>query len=215
MATAVIAPPERKTTLTVCNTGPTHFGPLLRSYSRKIEVPACPEGQAFVSVEISDHTDTKVYAVDHWAEHSVRTPVLITCQEIVADIMETEKMKEKGCFIPAGEKPTKAEIENARATRRAYLLRCVRAGDAAYSINARIDDIPGEWKEAAAELKMDREWCKMAPEAKTACPACGHNLPNPNVAICGTCKAILDRKRAIEFGLIEEEPKPEVKGKVI
>lgn len=208
---------ERAKSIVICNTGPEHFGPLQRSYSRALNVPACPDGTPFVSVGIEDHTDLKVYATDHWAEHSIKTPVLITCQEIVADIFNSEKMGQKGCFVPKGDKPTAHEIEQARASRRAYLLKCVHDGDAAYGINARIDDIPGEWKRAAFELKMDREWCKMAPEVKTSCPACGHDLPRANVAICGSCHAILDRTAAIKFGLIEApaEAKPEPKGKVI
>lgn len=208
---------KRAKSITICNTGPEHFGPLMRSYSRKIEIPACPKGTPYVSVVINDHTDMRVVAVDHWAEHSEKTPILITCQEIVADIMQTEKMRERGCFIPAGDKPTKAEIEGGLAARKAYLLRCVRNGDAAYSATGRIDDIPGEWKAAAEELGIDREWCKMAPAEKADCPACGHDLPRPDVAICGSCHAILDREKAIKFGLIEApaEPKPESKGKVI
>lgn len=212
MATAVAAP--RATSILICNVGPESFGPLHRSYSRSINVPACPEGTQFVSVEIADHTDLKVYATDHWAEHSIKTPELITCQAIISDIFSSEKMREKGCFVPAGNKPTQAEIDRARATRRAYLLKCVRDGDAAYGINARIDDIPGEWKRAAEELNMDREWNKIAPPERTACPACGHNLPNPHVAVCGTCHAILDEEKALKYKLVEET-KPEPKGKVI
>lgn len=208
---------ERAKSITICNAGPEHFGPLQRSYSRALNVPACPKDKTYSSAEIVDHTDLKVYATDHWAEHSIKTPVVITYQEIVADIFNSEKMGQKGCFIPKGDKPTQAEIEQARATRRAYLLKCVHDGDSAYGINARIDDIPGEWKRAAEELEMDREWCKLAPQVKTQCPACGHNLPRPDVAICGSCHAILDREKAIKFGLIEApaESKPEPKGKVI
>jgi hypothetical protein len=212
MATAAVA--ARPTSITICNTGPHHFGPLHRSYSRDLNVPECPEGTAFVSVEIQDHMDDKVTAISHNAKESIHTPVLITCQEIVRDIFESEKMGQRGCFIPKGEKPTQTEIAQARATRRAYLLKCVHDGDSAFGINARIDDIPGEWKRAAEELNMDREWCKLAPEAKTACPACGHPLPNPNVAVCGTCHAILDEEKALKYKLVEEA-KPEPKGKVI
>lgn len=212
MAASAVA--VRPTSITICNTSNVHFGPLKRSYSAAINVPACPEGRDCSSVEISDFTDTRVDAVDHWAEHSIKTPVLITCQEVVRDIFETEKMRQKGCFVPAGDKPTKGEIEGARAARHAYLTKLVQDGDAAYSINARIDDIPKEWKDAAAELEWDREWAKLPPKMKAQCPACGHDLPRPGVAICGSCHAILDREAAIKFGLIEV-PAPEPKGKVI
>lgn len=212
MATAAVA--TRPTSITICNTGPQYFGPLHRSYSRDLNVPACPEGTAFVSAEINDHMDDKVTAISHNAKESIHTPVLITCQEIVRDVFESEKMGQRGCFIPKGEKPTAAECAQARATRRAYLLKLVNEGSAEYSKNGRIDDIPGENKRAAVELDMDVEWNKLAPPPKTACPACGHNLPNPNVAVCGTCHAILDEEKALKYKLIEEV-KPEPKGKVI
>jgi hypothetical protein len=217
MASGAVAAP-RETSIKICNTGPQHFGPLSRSYNRDLNVPACPEGSSFVSVEITDHMDDKVTAITHNSEDSIHTPVLITCQEIVRDIFQSEKMGQKGCFIPKGEKPTQGEISQARATRRAYLLKCVHNGDAAYGINARIDDIPGEWKDAAIELHMDREWCKMAPEEKTACPVCGHSLPNPNVAVCGICHAIIDEAKLSKFKFLDDQPaeaKPEPKGKVI
>lgn len=212
MASAVASP--RATSILICNVGPESFGPLRRSYNwGGITIPACPEGKEYVSVEIPDQMDEKVNAIDHWAEHSIHTPFPIHCQEVVRDFFSAENLAAKGCFVPAGDKPTKAEIDKARETRRAYLLKCVHNGDAAYSINARIDDIPGEWKNAATELRMDREWCKMAPEAKTECPACAGDI-KPGVAVCRHCGAILDRDKALKFSLLEEE-KPEPKGKVI
>jgi hypothetical protein len=204
---------SRAKSITICNVGPEHFGPLQRSYSRALNVPACPKGTSYVSVVIPDHTDMRVVAVDHWAEHSEKTPVLITCQEIVADIFNSEKMGQKGCFIPKGAKPTETEIEQAHAARRTYGMKCVNDGNAAYSINARIDDIPGEWKRYAEELGIDVEWCKLPPPSKTECPACAGEI-KPYVAVCRHCGAILDKKKALEFGFIEET-KPEPKGKVI
>lgn len=207
---------QRAKSITICNSGPEHFGPLQRSYSGGLTVPACPKGTPYVSMVITDHMDMRVVAVDHWAEHSEKTPILITCQEIVADIFNSEKMGLKGCFIPKGDKPTQAEIEQAHAARKAYGMRCINHGTAAFKHTGRIDEIPDEWKRYAEELGVDVEWNKLAPPTKTECPACAGEI-KPHVAVCRHCGAILDKKKAIEFGLIEapKEEKPEPKGKVI
>lgn len=198
----------------ICSIAPERFF-IRRSYNwGGMEIPPCPKDKPFTSLMVEDQMDEKVHAIDHWAEHSVHTPFPIEASEVIRDFFSAEKLKEKGCFVPAGEIPTEQEIQQAHATRRAYLTECVANGDAAYSINARIDDIPGEWKRAAAELKMNVEWAKLPPEKKAECPACGHDLPRADVAICGSCHAILDREKAIKFGLIEED-KPAKKEKVI
>jgi len=199
----------------ICNISHKRFH-IRRSYNwGGLIVEPCPKDKPYVSSFIEDQMDEKVNPIDHWAEHSIHTPFPIDAKDIAQDFFLTENLLNNGCFVPAGEIPTEQEIANAKATRRAYLKRLVAQGDAAYSIGGRIDDIPGEWKEAANELKMNVEWSKQAPEEKTACPACGNDLPRPDVAICGSCHAILDRKRAIEFGLIEAPAEDKPKGKVI
>jgi hypothetical protein len=183
-----------------------------RSYNwNGIVLPACKRGELFSFVVINDHTDMRVVAVDHWSEHSERTPINIPADVIVRDFFATEQLRDKGAFVPAGAEPTDAELTQAHATRRAYLEKCVIDGDTEYSKSKRIDNIPGEWKRCAAELGVVREWAFTAPAPTFECPACGEIL-RQGVAICKSCSAILDREKAAKYGLLEKEPIASVSG---
>jgi ribosomal protein L32 len=191
----------------ICSIAPESFK-IKRSYNwNGIELPACPKDQPYSTVVIHDHTDMRIVAVDHWAEHSEKTPVTITAKEIVADFFANENLAQKGAFIPKGDVPTEEELANAHEARRNYLLKCVHDGQAEYSKSGRIDDIPGEWKRAAVELGLDFDWAKRMPPKMQECPACGEML-KPGVAICRGCGAILDREKARQFGLLQDEQKP-------
>ncbi len=187
----------------ICSIAPEEFK-IKRSYNwNGIVLPACKKGESYSSVLIVDHTDMRVVAVDHWAEHSEKTPINIAAEVIVKDFFATEELRDKGAFIPAGDEPTKEELAQARATRRAWLEKCVIDGDTEYSKSKRIDNIPGAWKRCAAELGVVREWAFTAPKATFECPACGEIL-REGVAICKSCGAILDREKAEKYGLLEE-----------
>ena len=189
----------------VCNVSQDSFK-IKRSYNwNGLVVPACPKGTPYTSLLVTDHMDEEVHAIDHWAEHSKHIPVKVEASVIVHDFFTNENLKNKGCFIPAGEIPTEEEIAQAHATRRAYLMKCVNEGQSEYSRTGRIDDIPGEYKRAASELGMDFEWAKLAPPQMSECPACAEKI-KPGVAICKSCGAILDREKAAKFGLVEAAP---------
>lgn len=149
----------------------------------------------------------RVVAVDHWAEHSEKTPITITADVIVRDFFSAEMLREKGAFVPASEEPTDAELAAAHAARRAYLEKCVIDGDTEYSKSKRIDNIPGEWKRCAAELGVVREWAFTAPRPTFECPACGETL-REGVAICRSCGAILDKQKAEKYGLLQKDVAP-------
>jgi hypothetical protein len=202
----------------ICSVAPETFK-IKRSYNwNGLTIPPCAPEKPYTSLLVEDHMDEKVSAIDHWAEHSIHTPFPIEAQVIVADFFANEKLKQKGCFIPAGEIPTEKEIATARDTRRAYLLDCVNKGDGEYSRTGRIDDISGEWKRAASELGMNVEWAKMAPPPKPAmfdCPVCGENL-KVGVAVCKSCGVVLDKEKLAAYTFACGEPaKKEKEPKVI
>lgn len=196
----------------ICSIAPEEFK-IKRSYNwNGIVLPGRKKDEKFSFVIINDHTDMRIVAIDHWAEHSEKTPINIPAQQIVTDFFANENLKAKGAFIPAGAEPTPEELETAHGTRRAFLEKCVQEGDSEFSRAHRVDDIPGEWKRAAAELGVDREWAFRAPAPTMECPACGEILKQ-GVAICKTCGAVLDRKRAEEFGLLQKERPEKTAGK--
>jgi len=189
----------------ICSIAPEEFK-IKRSYNwNGIVLPGCKKGQLYSSLVISDHTDLRVVAIDHWAEHSEKTPVNIPAQQIVTDFFATENLLARGAFVPLGDEPTAEEISTAHATRRSYLEKCVRDGDSEYSRSGRVDDIPGEWKRAAAELNVDRDWAFRAPAPTMECPVCAEVL-RAGVAICKSCGAVLDKEKAAQYGLLQNEP---------
>lgn len=200
----------------ICSIAPEEFK-IKRSYNwNGLTIPGC-NGEVYTSLLVEDHMDEEVHQVDYNWEHAIHKPVRIEAAVIVKDFFANEKLTEKGCFIPKGKEPTAEELANARATRRRYLERCVRDGDSEYSRTGRVDDIPGEFKRAVAELGVTREWAFLAPAPTMSCPACGETL-KPGVAVCKTCGAILDREKAEKFGLVksaetQQEQKKEVQTK--
>lgn len=189
----------------ICSIAPEEFK-IKRSYNwNGILLPACKKGEDFSFVVIADHTDMRVVAVDHWAEHSEKTPINIPCEVIVRDFFSSEELRDKGAFIPAGDNPTSAELAIAHATRRKWLERCVRDGDTEYSKSRRIDNIPDVWKRAAGELGVVRDWAFTAPRPTFECPVCGETL-REGVALCKSCGAILDKEKAAKYGLLDKEP---------
>jgi len=189
----------------ICSIAPEEFK-IKRSYNwNGIVLPPCKRGEEFSFVVIEDHMDLRVVAVDHWAEHSEKTPIKIEAAVIVRDFFATELLREKGAFVPAGAEPTNDELAQAHVSRRAYLERCVVDGDTEYSKSKRIDNIPGEWKRAAGELGVIREWAFTAPKATFECPVCAETL-REGVAVCKSCGAILDREKATKYGLLYKDP---------
>jgi len=60
-------------------------------------------------------------------------------------------------------------------------------------------------RRAARELRLEKPWL-YDPKPMADCPACGEKI-KPEVAVCRTCGAILDREKAAKFGLAEREEK--------
>jgi hypothetical protein len=199
----------------ICSIDPIGFPNIRRSYSWDLDMPPCPVDKPYVSRWYTDQTDYKIVLKDYWIEHAEKIPVEIKADVVVKDIMATEGMTLRGCFIPKGDTPTPEELRNAKGVRRAYMEACIRAGDTEYARSGRIDDIPQEFKRYVAEMKIEREWAYAAKET-VDCPACGGQIKY-GVAVCLHCKAILDPTKAEAFGLVpkKEEVKVEKPVKVI
>lgn len=188
----------------ICSIDPIGFPNIRRSYSWALDMPPCPADKPYISKWYDDQMDEKIILKDYWIEHAERIPVPVPVETVVKDIMATEGMTQRGCFIPKADTPTQEELRAARSVRRAYMEACIRAGDTEYARSGRIDDIPQEFKRYVAELKIEREWAFAAKET-VDCPACSGQIKY-GVAVCMHCKAILDFSKAEAFGLV---PKPE------
>lgn len=116
-----------------------------------------------------------------------------------------------GLFFLPGEwtvekikKEKKAELDAANTRQRNWFTALVRMADALWSrSNGNPLTISDEMKIAARELNLvNKEWLKDSQTMELVrCQACG-SLKNPLYPICSNCKAITDKEKAKELGLV-------------
>lgn len=192
--------------LQICNTSRETIHIPSRGYRvQGWTIPACPEGKPFSSIVIPPFNDRKViYSSYKYLGPDVTiVPVPVSAQTVIDDIFNTERLEMRGCFyLDADAIPTEEQVSKARATRLAWLKRLVDAGDSEYKRGGKIDQIPDYCKRAVAELKIKRDWTLSDIPDLQDCPACGDTL-KVGVAVCKSCGAILDREKAIQYGLIQ------------
>lgn len=98
----------------------------------------------------------------------------------------------------------KADLDRANQKQRNWYTALVRMADALWSRSAGNPlTISEDMKIAARELNMvNKEWLKDSQTMELVrCQACG-SLKNPLYPICGNCKAITDKAKAEELGLL-------------
>src|SRR5258708_23483292 len=117
----------------ICNIAPREFF-IKRSYNWSgMRIPACRPGMKYTNIWLEDAKDEKIVHTSYKHEDAEHIPVTIPVEQIIADFFGAEKLRENGCFIPAGDEPTQAELNQAKATRRTYLQSLVQQGDNAYA----------------------------------------------------------------------------------
>lgn len=110
-----------------------------------------------------------------------------------------------GVFVAAGPEPTEAELVEARKKLEAFQLRLVEAADLEWERSHNMMFITDLERRAARELGLEKPWL-YDPRPLADCPACGEKI-KPGVAVCRSCRAILDREKAARFGLVQGEGK--------
>ena len=121
-----------------------------------------------------------------------------------------------GVFVCAGAEPTEEELSQARHRLEAFYTDQVRIGDQEWERTHNYQFITDVQRRAARWLGVEKDWC-YEPKPMVDCPACGEKL-KPGVAVCKSCGAVLDREKALKFGLVtarsdptpsgQEEPEP-------
>ena len=109
-----------------------------------------------------------------------------------------------GVFVCAGAEPTEAELTEARARLGGFYTDQVRIGDQEWERTHNHQFITDVERRAARWLGVEKDWC-YEPKPMVDCPACGEKL-KPGVAVCKSCGAVLDREKALQFGLVKEDP---------
>lgn len=172
-----------------------------RSYGH-FHIPACPKGQPYILVFIEDHLDKFSLGEDKY------TPFPVGGEDIARDLVgyhEPENSLEKeGVFVCAGEKPTPAELEQAHEKRLEAARQRVMQGDTLWARHRQPRMVPDHCRRAVTLLGESREWAYVV-QKKAPCPVCGESVLE-GVAMCKFCGAILDREKAIKFGLLQPQP---------
>ena len=104
-----------------------------------------------------------------------------------------------GVFVCAGDEPEADELAEARERLALFYASLVNSADKQWERTHNVNFISDLERRAARELRLEKDW-SYEPAMRNECPACGERL-KPNVAVCRTCGAVLNRERAAEFGL--------------
>jgi hypothetical protein len=123
------------------------------------------------------------------------------CREINSDAGEQSFL---GVFVAEGEAPTLEELRQAQLRLDEFYRSQVAAADREWERSHSFLFINDLQRRAAAHLGLEKEWYYQVRET-SECPGCGDRV-KPNVAVCRSCGAVLDREKALALGLIPAAP---------
>jgi hypothetical protein len=118
------------------------------------------------------------------------------CREINSDGGEDSNF---GVFVAEGAIPTHDELERGHGKLAAFYRRLVAGADREWERSHSYLFINDVERRAAHYLGLEKEWFYQARET-VECPGCGEKI-KPGVAVCRTCRAILDPRKAANLGL--------------
>lgn len=171
---------------------------LQRSYGA-FPVHACAAGEPYGVTRVSSRTalmdlgDKRTLDVRITAREVAQD----LCREINSDGGDDSFF---GTFVAEGDEPTGEELAAARERLSAFYRRVVMAADREWERSHSYLFINDVERRAARHLGVDKEW-HYQPRETVECPGCGEKI-KPNVAVCKTCGAILDRAKAAKLGLV-------------
>ncbi len=172
-----------------------------RSYSHYRIKPGTPEKPSYMVVgEVEDK-----YWTDMEKNHFIMVPV--QPQNIVADLIRAKEL-DQGFFICRGAEASKKELEKAIVRQRAFYVKMVRQGDAAWAKNGKHENISDAQRRAALSLGVQKDWNTIA-KPNIECPSCGELVPI-QVAVCKYCSAIINKEayEKLEFATQGARQKP-------
>jgi hypothetical protein len=120
------------------------------------------------------------------------------CREVNSDAGEQSFL---GVFVIAGETPTEHELLLAHTRLDEFYRAQVASADREWERSHSFLFINDLQRRAAAHLGLEKEWYYQVRET-AECPGCGERV-KPNVAVCKSCGAILDREKALALGLVQ------------
>lgn len=162
-------------------------------------VSACEKGAPYSLLRVTARTapmdlgDKRIHAVDITA----REVAADLCREINSDGGDDSFF---GVFVAKGDKPTHAEIGEARERLAEFYDRLVQAADREWERSHSHLFINDVQRRAARYLGVEKEW-HYQPRETVECQGCGEKI-KPHVAVCRVCGAIANREKAAKLGFV-------------
>ena len=171
------------------------------------QIPGRKDDEKYSLTEISPRTGS----IDLGDKRKLDFP--ISAREIADDLSreinsDAGDASYFGVFVCAGEVPTEAELDRARHRLEEFYKKQVFIADQEWERTHNYMVITDVQRRAARGLGLEKEW-SYEPKPLVDCPACGEKV-KPGVAVCRACGAILDRAKALQFGLLPAEAGPAV-----
>jgi len=135
----------------------------------------------------------------------------ITAKEVAEDLAreingDSGEGSFHGVFVAAGPEPTGRELADAHEKLDSFHRKLVEAADLEWERSHNPMFITDLERRAARELHLDKPWV-YDPKPQAECPACAEKI-KPGVAVCRSCRAILDPEKAAKFGLLPKHQLP-------
>lgn len=177
----------------ICNVGEQEWV-LPRTYG-VYRIPAPAAGEVYATLEVNDRVDV----IDMGDNRRIEVP--IHARKIAEDL--ASDLGDYGVFLAAGDRPSREEIDAARAHLVEVAKRLVFEGDQEWARSHNYRLLSDLHRRAVKRLGLEREWA-YEPEAMGECPVCAEKM-KPGVAVCRSCGAILDRRKARKFGIVQNQ----------
>jgi len=184
--------------VSLVNISAQKWPPRQRTYFGALEIASPGLGEPYAITPVRGCRSV----MDLGDKHTTEFP--ISAREVAEDIAreinnDSGEGSFHGVFVAEGAEPTEEELSDARRKLEVFQRRLVEAADLEWERSHNPMFITDLERRAARELKLDKPWL-YDPKPMEECPACGERI-RPGVAVCRSCRAILDAEKAAKFGL--------------
>ena len=189
-------------TATLINISTEKWPPRHRTYFGSLQVRSPQPGEAYAVTLIRGCTGL----MDIGDKRTM--PYHMTAQEIAEDIAreingDSGEGSFHGVFVAAGAEPTEAELADARRRLEEFQRHLVDSADLEWERTKNPMFITDLERRAARQLGLEKPWL-YDPKPLAECPVCAEKIKH-GVAVCRSCRAILDRDKAAQYGLFAKD----------
>jgi hypothetical protein len=161
-------------------------------------VRGCEGGEAYALTRV----EARTAYIDMGDKRT--TPIYISAEELAEDLCreinsDGGEDSNFGVFVAESENPSDDELERGHDKLAMFYRRLVAGADREWERSHSYLFINDVERRAAHYLGLEKEWFYQAKET-VECPGCGEKI-KPGVAVCRTCRAILDPAKAANLGL--------------